>query len=334
MGKSKKKIYDARSKKIGKKKKKKRTGYKIVKKGPDFRQIDDSESIREAPREFSFFCNLDETVKYFSDTIYNLRNGGYRKRFILDSRKVTLVTTDVIMYLIALMRNVRANRINQYTFIGYYPNDKNAKKIYEESGLNNFVKSKSRRLPPNSEKMQIISGKNNSAIDAKKMCEFVMQKLSVNRLYTQELYGLLIEMMSNVYYHAYTNDELMKPEWYMYAEHVDNCVRFVFVDTGMGIARTVKRNSIYEKVVAKLKCDNDSKLIKSAFDGAFRTSTGQTNRGRGLPSFKEFAQSRKCKDFRVISGSGFCKISDDKKQLERLELKNKIYGTIYIFTFK
>ena len=77
--------------------------------------------------------------------------------------------------------------------------------------------------------------------------------------------------MSNVYFHAYTNDELMKPVWYMYAEYTNNCVRFIFVDTGMSIARTVRRNSIYEKVVKKLNIDNDSKLIKSAFDGAFRT---------------------------------------------------------------
>lgn len=333
MGKSKKKIHDARSQKIGRKKKKKRTGYKYIKQITFLPKIDMEECVREAPEEFSFITNLEETVKYFSVTINELKHGGFKKHFMLDSSKVTFVTTDVIMYLIALMKNVRANKMKQYTFIGNYPKNMAAKKIYEESGIHNFVKSKSKRLPPNTEKVQIISGNNNSTEDARKMCEFVMQKLSVDRIYTQQLYSLLLEMMSNVYFHAYTNDELMKPVWYMYAEYTNNCVRFIFVDTGMSIARTVRRNSIYEKVVKKLNIDNDSKLIKSAFDGAFRTSTDMPNRGRGLPSFKEFAKSDKCKDFRVISGSGFCKMSDDKQYFEKTELNNKIYGTIYIFTF-
>ena len=73
-------------------------------------------------------------------------------------------------------------------------------------------------------------------------CEFVTSKLEKQRCEVMSLYVVFIELMSNVYHHAYGNNDFMARQWYIYAEHVDNHIQFVFVDTGMGIAKTVRKN--------------------------------------------------------------------------------------------
>jgi hypothetical protein len=338
MGKNKKKYYDERSKKIGRKKKRKKgiNGFRYKEANYPY-EIDMDTCIRKAPNIFSFQENLEETVEYFSTTVKELEHGGFRKQFIIDSRNVTFVTIDVIMYLIAIMKNIRFNIIQQYTFKGYYPYDDSAKKIYEESGFSKFVRSKSKRLPANTEKLQIISGYRNLGEEAKKICDFVIDKFSKDRKYTQKLYSVLIEMMSNVYFHAYNDNQLMKPMWYTYAEYDSKNIKIVFLDTGIGIANTVHKHNMYEKLVRKFgsRIINDSYLILSALNGEFRTNTEEENRGRGLPSIKDFAFSEYCSEFSVLSGKGYCKMENKgTKELTCYDVNEEILGTIYMFTIK
>lgn len=336
MGKRKKKYFDERSRRIGKKKKRKKglNGYTPRENGRVSYNVDYYICERIAPSTFSFQNNLKETVDFFSDTIDELERGGFRKQFELNLQDVKFVTTDVVMYLIAIMRNVKVNARRQYSFKGYYPGIGEVRKTFEESGFLKFVKSKSKRLPPNTEKLQIICGKRSLGEDARRICDFVMDKFSKDRIYTQKLYSVLIEMMSNVYFHAYTNDDIMKPMWYMYAEYTGEEIEVMFLDTGMGIANTVQKHGMYEKVVRRFGSSlvTDSKLIVSALNGEFRTKTEKENRGKGLPMIKEFALSDICQKFSVLSGKGYCKIGNGlNNKIESTDIKNGIYGTIYMF---
>lgn len=333
MGKNKKILHDVRSKKIGRKKRKKKTGFRTQRQIYNRVEIDTEVCIRHSPDIFSFLFNTDETVRFFNETIECLKNGGYKKKYVFDSMDVTEVTTDVIIYLIALMKNVRFNKRRLYSFHGNEPKNEEARKVYRESGFYSFVKARSRELPNNTNKMKIVSGKNNEVSEAKKMCTFVQEKFSQNKKYTQNIYTILVEMMSNVYYHAYYKDELMNPVWYMYAEYKNGKINFVFIDTGMGIAKTVRKNSLFEKAIANLGVVTDSKLIMSALNGEFRTSSGEPNRGKGLPSINDFAKSEICKEFCVISGGGCCRIDENNNWLIS-DLNKKIYGTIYMFSIE
>lgn len=70
-------------------------------------------------------------------------------------------------------------------------------------------------------------------------------------------------------------------------------IRFIFVDTGFGIANTVKKNfkekvqQLFGKMLGLGIAINDAQLIQSAFNGDFRTSTNQDNRGNGLVTVKK-----------------------------------------------
>lgn len=331
MGIQNKKIWlDRRSRKLLTKKRYKfKKRYSSFSKSPIQFNSSENDFIGEyravAPSVFSFINNIEETALMFGDLIEAMKSSPYKKRFFFDSSDVENITTDVLVYIIAVIRNMKCNKTKQYTFAGNLPIDMEARKIFEESGLYKYVQTKSGILPSNSEKMQIITGKKTDSLLASQICKFVMEKFNVDKIHIQFLYVTIIELMSNVVHHAYNDkEEIMYPCWYLYAEYNRGKIRFVFVDTGLGIATTVRKR-ILENFVT-----NDADLIESAFAGEFRTETKQPNRGLGLPKLKDFATDKKFSDFYVISGNGGYKYKDSGC-FEKINLNNKVYGTIYVF---
>lgn len=337
MGKTSKEFWDHRSRKLSnrRKRKNKKIKFRVNKKNTSrVQQEYVPDYVIDVPECFSFIENLEDTALFFCTLMNKLKRAMPKSDFLIQSRAVSMVTTDAIMYLIALMRNYKESRKRLYSFHGTYPDNTAAKTVFIESGLLKFVKSKSRSLPRNSSKMSIVCGRKSDAVSAKQICLFVAEKLNAPSTYVKDLYEVIIEMMSNVYYHAYNEEEdTMIPEWYMYAECNDGNVKFLFLDTGIGIGKTVKKHSLYEKVVNKIGIGSESKLIKSALDGDFRTQTGKTNHGKGLPSIKEYACSNKVTDFHVLSGKGHCWF-DNFGYINAEELKHNIAGTIYSFIIK
>lgn len=329
--KNKKEWYDRRSRRIAdkpnKKRKSKKSNSNVIEK-KEYEQIGTvvNEYKAPAPTVFSFWYNTEKTAEMFNGIIKEIEKGVFQKRFFIDSSKVEKATTDVLVYLIAIMRNMKYNNIKKHTFAGNLPVNERAKKVFEESGLYKYVQTKCSKLPNNTEKMQIVSGKNTDTVLASEICRFVMEKFSVDHVYTQFLYKTIIELMSNAVHHAYHDkEEIMWPCWYLYAEYIGVSIRFIFIDTGLGIATTVKK-----KMIERLT-SNDAKLLESAFKGEFRTETQQANRGLGLPALREYALNNKFSEFFVLSGNGGYKYKREIKGFEKYIYKNKIYGTIYIF---
>lgn len=294
------------------------------------------------PRVFSLIDNPEETMKFFKDFAEEIEKNEYGKHFHVDSESVESATVDALIYLIAILQNKLKNRVMRYSFSGSYPKNLGALRVYIESGFNEYVQSKAKRLPSSTEKMCIVDGKDNKPESAKKMCDFVIATLEKNKRQVQPLQKILIELMSNVFYHAYEKNSFMAKRWYMYAEHVDYYVRCVFVDTGQGIAKTVKKN--YREKIRELITKyapiniepDDSKIIQSAFDGDFRTATNKKFRGNGLLSVKKNASSKLFERFEVLSGHGRCTIPTGGSSEEILakNYSNNLYGTLYTFVVK
>lgn len=338
MGKNKKKYYDERSRKLGKcKKKKKSRTFPLHASREAYHKIMVPSHTIYAPIVFSFQKNLDETKGFFLNVINHMKESVFDTKYVFDCSEVKEVTADAVMYLLALIRNERTSKKRNYFFSGIYPSDKEARKIFLESGFTKFVRSNSRPIAVNNEKFQIVQGTRNSPSDAGKICKFVNEKFHTSNVYTHDLYSVIIELMSNVYYHAYNNDDVMVQNWYLYAEYQQNEIQIVFLDTGTGIPKTVKKNNFFEKINAKLSKDNgllkDYKLISSSLNGEFRTQTMKENHGKGLPCVKEFVTSEKCKSFFVFSGKGCCKLNKEK-QIKGYDSQNNLFGTIYTLTLK
>lgn len=287
-----------------------------------------------APDNFSFIDNANETIEYFKD-IY----GGIFKKlpgtnFIIDSSQVTKVTVDVLIYLIAIMENMKLIRTMKYNFTGNFPVNKEAKMTYVESGFIDYVESKTKKLP-NKSKMTIVSGTLNLPTISKEVCDFIISELSIKKQQILFVQKILVELMSNAYYHAYPDDKTnrMYPKWYIYSELVDDKIRVIFADTGKGIAGTVRRR--WRESVFSI---NDEELIYFAFqpDSFIRTETKLPHRGNGLPGIKDIILDSPISSFWVLSGGGGLHIggNNGQKKLTKLHYEHKIYGTIIVFEFK
>lgn len=293
--------------------------------------------VVDVPRNFSLIDNTEETMAFFMGFIELIQKGKYKTKFYINSHDVENVTVDALIYLIAILQNDCVNIRMQYSYSGNFPLNAKAKKVYQESGFTSYVEAKIKELPRNTDKMKIVCGTKNNAEVSKQFCEFVTSKLEKQRCEVMSLYVVFIELMSNVYHHAYGNNDFMARQWYIYAEHVDNHIQFVFVDTGMGIAKTVRKN-FGEVIQGMLGIGaHDGDLLRSTFNGDFRTQTSEKYRGNGLATVKQKVTEGTFRNFRVISGRGRCEIGS---QLDKAEgtvtsenYKNGIYGTLYAFDF-
>lgn len=289
---------------------------------------------KEAPKVFSFIMNPIETISFFCSLITDIKNGSHNNTYFLNSENVVEVTTDALVYIITIIRNIKINRIKQYRFVGNLPNIPSVQDVYIKSGFFNYVKSTKKSAVKDNDVVQIICGTNTDQAVAKEICLFAMDKLQKSKQFTRTLFVTLIELMSNVVHHAYNanNEELMNECWYLYAEYKEeeDCVQIIFVDTGLGIANTVRKN-FWESI--NLKKSSDSTLIASAFNGDFRTETKKRNRGLGLPAIKQFAINGELNNFTVVSGKGSFKISHDSGSINihKNDYDSNIYGTIYSF---
>ncbi len=286
--------------------------------------------IAKAPEVFSFIENTEETIEYFIDIINQVKKKIYKQRFYINASDVSIVTTDALVYILAILYNIKYNISMKYEFKGTLPQKESAKKVFLESGFLNYVQTRRIITPTKTDdKIQIITGKNTDSVIAKNICDFVSTRFNKDYKFTIDLYKTLIELMSNTVHHAYDEKGVMAHCWYLYAIDKGESILFAFIDTGSGIPSTVKKKWI-EKLPFAV---TDSELIYSAFLGESRTETGMYNRGHGLPALYEKVRSGRLKDFYVLSGAGSCRSVESENSiiLKKENYKQKIFGTIVKF---
>lgn len=338
----KKQWHDKRCKKIGKKKKYRKVQYllidkKIEKKSYNF--MKDGVVCRKIlPERFSLVDNTEETMQFFSDVIDTIKNGCFKQTTYFSSKDVKYASEDALIYLIAIMCNLKFDKNKEYIFKGDLPKDKSVEKVYEESGFMEYVESDLTEIPKSTDKMRIVTGNKNKPDIAGSIVDFVRKKLNKTIVEAKNLQKILVELMSNVFFHAYNISEegVMYNRWYIYAEKKGDKVRVLFTDTGLGIAETVRKNH-FEKIIRKFsKTPSDGTLIKETFtcDDYKRSSTSQEHRGNGLSAVKKWLEDDMFSSFQVISGYGGYKMEIDSsgnKVFESVNYKNSIEGTIYVF---
>ena len=281
------------------------------------------------PEHFSLTNNTEATMSFIMNLYKKIDTAGRGIHIFIDSRNVKSVTVEALIYLIASIQNNYTCSAKKIICTGNYPKEKEARKIYLDSGFNDYVRSRVKSLPHSNEKMEIKSGLQTIPLIAKQCCIFTRK----TKEQTKTLYTTFIELMSNAFFHAYNQEIRSNNRWYVYAERRNNCTHFIFVDTGPGIPKTVRKN--FPEKIRQLFGDltgfaiNDAQLIHSAFSGDFRTSTEQDNRGNGLVTIKNIMSQAPFSNFEVISGHGRYSISD-----EAINYKNQIYGTLFTFEVK
>ena len=281
--------------------------------------------IATAPENFSLLMNPEDTIAYFNDVVSEIHKKRYGENFYFNLAKVKHLTPEAIMFVLAILKNVKCKSLYKYRFEGNAPIEKSAGQLMGETGFYDYVNSYQKTLEVSNKKVKITSGSSTDPDTARQVCDFINSLCRTDRISTQNIYKTLIELMENTIHHAYDNGKIFSANsWYVFAESLESSVRIIFLDTGAGIPNTVRKKfREYFPLFRK-----DSHLMQSTFKGDFRTETGEKNRGKGLPGIYNLCKDRVFLSMHVFSGSGCFTINQEQEKIE--EYSNELFGTLFV----
>ena len=277
----------------------------------------------------SIYDNTEETYEYFNDIIDEIRKKNYKEQFFFNLMNVKKISIDAIMYILAILRNIKDSSVYRYRFSGNQPINKDANDLFIKSGFFDYVRTRNVFMKTDSDNMQIKTGDIVNAEVAKNISDFINVNCGTSKLFTAELYEMIIELMTNTVQHAYSDSKiLVTNQWYIFVGNEEKHFTFVFLDTGVGIPQTVNKKA-REKFGDLMTKNKDSYYLESALMGEWRSSTAESYRGKGLPSIVEYTKRPEVSHCRIYSGHGMCKI-DKKKEKSILPVNygNKLFGTL------
>lgn len=282
-----------------------------------------------APRVLSAILNPEEVNNFFSSIINEIKLKKYNELFFFNLSNVEVLTIDAIMYVLAIIRNIKGREIFKYIFKGNQPLNKEANKLLLESGFFKYVNTNNPKLYRLNKNIQITSMNFVDGETASYICDFVNTKCKTKMSFTDELYEIIIELMANTIQHAYNDKEILTVnQWYIYVGVRENILQFVFLDTGEGIPQTVNKKAI-EKFGDLFNANkNDSYYIMSALNGEWRSKTEEKYRGKGLPFVFSFSKRDEICNYTILSGKAVVKIGKEGI-ISYTNLNNRIFGTLY-----
>lgn len=280
------------------------------------------------PNVFSLCQNSCDSVAFFDKVVWTIRYCKMHDSLFFDLSAVQTITPDAIMYLIAIIKNMRRIKLLRISCRGNLPQEKTAREIIEKSGFYSYVQSSSfRNIAADANYMKISSGFDADGQLASSFCDFVQTSCKMTIRDTKKLYPMLIELMTNTHQHAYREDGhgIMERFWYVSAYVTTIGVHFVFLDTGAGIPATVHKKTL-ERMTEFISA-NDAKYLESTLRGAFRTETQQVHRGKGLPGIYEDACKQEIANLCIVSNKGKCLVKGENIYSERLT--QNLEGTLF-----
>jgi len=295
-----------------------------------------------SPGHLSLVDNSEETAFFFKMVFEAISKCKKGQSIFFDLSSVTTVTVDAIMYLIAVINNSRVIKQLDIICRGNVPTNMQASAMFEDVGFYNYVRriNSSKKRNKKDDRIKIVNGKEADGEITSSICDFVNEKIkSADNLATKRLYPMMVELMTNVKQHAYHDrNNNMSARWYAYAEDCKKNIKFVFLDTGVGIPATIRKNwseRIREGIKGIIGGDSDDPTyIEAALNGEFRTETKQEHRGKGLPEIKNaiISADNRLNDLKIVSGHGICTINRFG-WIERQFLETAFEGTLFMWYF-
>ncbi|MBR4901858.1 MAG: hypothetical protein IKZ46_13045 [Victivallales bacterium] len=277
----------------------------------------------KAPVVFDLEKATAEMLEFFHTVRETIRDG---KPIDIDMSDVTDISVSSLLYLVAIMQDAKL-RGDVMDVHGNMPVHKRSRDIMEASGFFNYVRRQSSTLPffKTTSILQITSGRQHDSMLVSKLCAFIRKALEMNRNGTRYVFKIITELMQNTIGHAYPDHKGEDRMWYMSAQLMDDEVDIAFLDTGVGIPKTVQKK-LKEEISEFISLTGDEDFLMSALEGIpNRTQTGKRYRGKGLPTIYQLYQKGKISKLAIMSGMGYINGMDKKR------LKKKMFGTLFRF---
>lgn len=296
-----------------------------------------------APKNFSIIENPQETIKYFNDIIEFIGNVKNFVKIRYNLSKVNNITIDAVIYMIAISLNINSDYKPRFNVL--IPDDPVLKGFILSSGIADFFNAGEIEIDENSDYFSIKMGNNTDVELAQNICDFTNSNLNLDFRDTKFLYDMLIEMMTNTGQHAYTKGDKIQTQWLIFAECIEDRIRYTFIDTGLGIPQTmskymiaINKGDIEKDDFIKNLLDeftnesNDAFLLVTGLKGGgFRTRTDKSYRGKGLPEiYNHYKEQNKTSNLKIISGACLCEFDEQSREIPIItKLNEKFLGTLF-----
>lgn len=188
----------------------------------------------EAPENFSFIENSNQFNNFLIQVHHALNE---HKSIEVDHRNVTLQTPEALTTFLSVLADPKHQDTRQQ---GYLPQDPNQRQMFFDSGLCDYLKLNTAvKLPRPSGNIQRRKNFKVEPKTAYDLKQFAMKSLYGQDRRHQPLYNTFIELMANTHNHAGGNSS--KEKWLasVYCQPEQGRTCFTFVDTGVGIFRSV-----------------------------------------------------------------------------------------------
>lgn len=273
-----------------------------------------------APTVCNLLKNPEATIKFFKDLDSTIL---IRRMWAdIDFGGVNDLGNEVILYLLSRMDHYR-ERFIRAPIKGNFPADRKAKKVFDDSGFYDFVKTD---VPiqdiSTSDTLKIRNGFRVDESVAHDLREFVKAQLpGIAELKLKQVYRSVIECMANTNNHAYSTNENDSKWWLICkADKINNKVYLIFLDNGKGIPATMKT-----RVVETMTFTKDAEYVSAALEGTvLRSRTGKPERGKGLPSLNKQFKTGYISDLCIISRKAHLNLAKNTE----VNLEHRFFGTL------
>lgn len=286
----------------------------------------------QSPEHLSIINNTIETLDFFELIHARIKRG--ESSLFLDLSNIKKITTDSILYLLSALNKYRFSGVS---ILGNLPNDASCRDVFIGSGFHKFVQHGTLSGPRDASVFSIKHGLKVEPVMSKDIISFAKQAVPEYTTNTKCHTRIILECMANTNNHAYRNVTEIKKWWIIaQSDKPNNSVNFTFLDNGMGIPQTIRRDfkeSIRElaAMTGIVDTTRNSALILSALEGKFRTRTGLRERGLGLPAIYKMMESSEIKDLFILSSKGLLDFRQVPPRIKELPLPFR--GTLYSWKF-
>ncbi|MEG1225835.1 MAG: ATP-binding protein [Hafnia sp.] len=292
-------------------------------------------------------------IDYYNNFNFNKTNHFLNKikkivtkengRVSIDFSQTKLITASAMISFLAETDNlINASKLGRNAISFTHPKVEKVESVLKQIGFYELLKKPTRdtKTFKDVSYWNYASGVSSEPQKASDSMAEIEKKISIKA--RRKLYKGFSEAMANCVEHAYQNPaqvDDVQTKWWAFAGVNDDTLIVVICDKGIGISKSLpltRGSELIEKFknALSLRKLNDSAMIKIA-SRMGRTSTGKSNRGKGLKDIKSIIDTFNSGHLSIYSNKGCYKYFRREGNLDDImkEHKTSVCGTITEWSF-